>query len=170
MKYILIVLIIFNFSAHAAELEITTAVIHYKEANDVQAYIYNPRGYVTKTQHTYNAILILKNISKSNISIATGILKASQEKGLDQPTEITIEHNKPVTSNSELIPSVSDLKIVVIRPNESARIKHDFTSFKMIDKAYITYSMDKYYDNRFGYWTGSVKSNLINIKNPKQDN
>jgi len=170
MKYILVVLAIFNFSAHAAELEITTAVIHYKEANDVQAYIYNPRGYVTKTQHTYNAILILKNISKSDISVATGILKASQQRGLNQPAEITIEHNKVHSSESEVIPSISDLKIVVIRPNESARIKHDFTSFEIIDQAYLTYSMDKYYDNRFGYWTGAVKSNLINIENPEKNN
>ncbi len=170
MKYILIALIILNFSAYAGELEITTAVIYYKESNDVQAYVYNPKGYVTKTLHTYNAILIVKNISKSDVSVATGILKAKQVKGVGQPAEITIEHNKVLASDSEVIPSVSDLKIVSVRPNESARIKHDFTSFEMIDKAYITYSMSEYYDNRFGYWTGSVKSNLINIDNPKQDN
>jgi len=170
VKYIVFALIILSFRVHAGELEITTALIHYKEPNDVQVYIYNPRGYVTKTQHTYNAILIVKNISKSDISVATGILKAKQERGVNQPIKITIEHNKVLSGDSEVIPSVSDLKIVVIRPNESARIKHDFTSFEMIDKAYITYSMDEYYDNRFGYWTGSVKSNLINIENPKQDN
>jgi len=79
--------------------------------------------------------------------------------------------NKLCVQNwGDFLPSVSDLKIVVIRPNESARIKHDFTSFKMIDKAYATYSMDEYYDNHFGCWAGSVKSKLINIDNPRQDN
>lgn len=167
MKYILIALIIFNFRAHAGELEITTNVIHYKESNDVKVYIYNPKGYVTKTRHTYSAILIVKNISKSNISVSTGVLKAGRTRMSDQPTEITIEHKKVHSSDSEVIPSVSDLKIVVVRPNESARIKLDFKSLQMIDNAYITYSMNEYYDNRFGYWTGSVKSNLINIKKPK---
>lgn len=78
MKNILIALIIFNFSAHAGELEITTAVIHYKESNDVKAFIYNPKGHITKKLYTYTATLIVKNISKSDISVSKGVLKAGQ--------------------------------------------------------------------------------------------
>jgi hypothetical protein len=167
VKYLLIAVLLFNSTAYAGELQITKSVIHYKESNDVKVFVYNPKGTATKTRHTYSAILITKNISKSNISVATGLLTPRQERVGDQPVEITIKHDKVLSSESDIIPSISDLKIVTLRPNESARIKFDFKSYKMIDEAYVGYSMYELYDNRFGYWTGSVKSNLIHIENPK---
>lgn len=167
MKYLLLALLLFNSCVCASELQITRSVIHYKESNDVEVYVYTPKkGRVTKTRYTYSAILIVKNISESNIPVATGLLTPEQEKIGEQPVEITIKHDK-VLSSGKIIPSVSDLKIVSLRPNESARIKFDFKTYKLIDEAYVTYSMSENYDNRFGYWTGSVRSGLVQIENPK---
>jgi len=166
MKYLLLSLLLLNSCVYASELQITTSVIHYKESNDVEVYVYNPKGRVTKTRYTYSAILIVKNISDSNLLVATGLLTPEQETIGEQPVEITIKHDR-VLSKDKIIPSISDLKIVSLRPNESARIKFDFKTYKLIDEAYVTYSMSENYDNRFGYWTGSVRSGLIQIENPK---
>ena len=167
MKYLLLALFFFSSCVCASELEITRSVMHYKESNEVEVYVYAPqKGRVTKTRYTYSAILIVKNISESNVHVATGLLTPEQEKIGEQPVQITIKHDK-VLSSDKIIPSISDLKIVSLRPNESARIKFDFKTYKLIDEASVTYSMSENYDNRFGYWTGSVRSGLIQIENPK---
>ena len=115
-----------------------------------------------KKQYIYKAIVYLKNNEKFNVKVTTGNLKTSRVKPhLSDVTEIKIHNRQSKHNGSHVIPSESELKYVVLRPNETAELKLDMRSFIEIKKSKFNYKINDLYNNRFNSWSGSIDSNVI---------
>mgnify|MGYP003661952542 CR=1 FL=1 len=61
------------------------------------------------------------------------------------------------------MPSVSDLSLVELYSGESALISYTTSADLRSNTATISYFVDDTYSERFGYWSGHLKTDVVDI-------
>ena len=175
MRFILLLLFSFlqGFSLYCHALEIDPS-LYLIEEKAVDAYVSKTNEFKTKitpsdlkkaekNQYIYKAVVYILNNEKSNIKVTTGNLKVSRQKpNISDITEIKIHNRQMKHKGSLIVPSESDLKQVVLKPNETAVFNLEIRSFNEINKSKFNYKINDFYNNRFNSWSGSIDSNVIN--------
>ena len=176
MKLILFTILTFALNTYCHALEIKPS-LYLLEEKTVSAYVSKsnvPKTKITpsdlvkadKKQYIYKAIVYLTNDDKSRVKVITGSLSASRQKlDISDITEIKIHNRKEVHNDSLVIPSDSDLKLVELRPNETARFSIEIRSFRELQKTKFSYTIKDFYNNRYNTWSGNIESEIIETYN-----
>ena len=125
MKLIILpVILLFPIIAFANDLQVVSAQIGCMDKS--------------KGLYSYKALLVVKNISKENLSLIT---KSSGSVTIPKygntPAEIVITHGERTINDVPIIPSAEQLGIVTLYPGEGAEINHTFSSANVITTASI---------------------------------
>jgi hypothetical protein len=136
---------------------------------EVSAYVYKTKTREPTTSYNYKFYCLLKNISKAEITVATKSLNPSIIYAKEGETPMaTLSIDKASYKGSQIIPSLTDLGLVTLHPGESAGISWEKSSFTQLQSVKVQYNPKDIFDNRFGYWTGRVTGESVEVMVPKK--
>ncbi len=155
-------------AAEISNLEITMTHAVLLGQKEVSAYIFKTETYELQTSYEYKFAFFLKNTSNAEITVVTKNLDPSIMIAKEGETPLArLSINKMSYHESQIIPSVSDLGLVTLRPGESAAISWEKSSFTQLKSIKVQYNPVDIYDNRFGYWTGCVTGESVEVTIPE---
>jgi hypothetical protein len=161
------------FQAHADEsnnLQIVLTQVTEFGQEEVQGYVYKTKTYEPMISYKYRFYCLLKNVGDVDVTVATKNLSPGfmRENDEDVPRAF-LKFDKTSYNGSLIVPSEADLGLVVLRPGESAAIQWEKSRLnKRLNKVKVQYNPTDPFDNRFGYWTGSVTGDTAEVIVPKK--
>ena len=116
-------------------------------------------------EYEYIIGAVMKNISDKPITLVTSSIAPFIGSPSGKPDEFVFSISLFSKVNGvPLIPSKVDLKLVHINPGEAAAIGQTKKTSRAIDETRIVYSIADTYSDRFGYWSGSIESEYIEVR------
>jgi hypothetical protein len=156
-------------AAETSNLEIVMTRAVLMGQKEVSAYVYKTKTYEPKISYEYTFYCLLKNISNAEITVATKSLSPAIMHAKEGDTPMaTLSIDKTSYKGSQIVPSVTDLGLVALRPGESAAISWKKDSFTQLQSVKVQYNPQDIFDKRFGYWTGRVTGDSVEIMTPKK--
>ncbi len=149
--------------AAAQEIQVLQPVLLGKEPTEVQTFDAASRGWIQAQGWHYAFMVPLKNVSETPLTVITDGL--AQTSGTEPKRQVRLTVNKFTLKDGQtlVIPSRSDLRLVELRPGEAAIVKVEIKSAADLEEITVTYSPEDIYDGRFGYWTGRVSSEPLQL-------
>jgi len=145
-------------SAYGSEVAISTPCLVSKSEVTKKEYSSESASQKETKVWRYHFTAFLTNISEKSITVATDQLRISGPTS-KRDAEIALATYEPFYNEKSLvIPSAQELRLIELRPTESAAIEFTTESRIPLDSLTVTYSPKDYYQGRFGYWTGSITS------------
>jgi len=112
-------------------------------------------------ESTFKIAAAILNSSNKPVTVVTG----GFSKGIlfSASPEFQFHLGKTTVSGSLIVPSVSDLSLVELNSGESAFV--NFTTSAQINSntASLSYNVDDTHSERYGYWSGYLKTNTFDI-------
>ena len=131
---------------------------------EVEAYFYDTKSYKPMIRYQYRFYCLLKNTGDVELTVATKNLDPGIMHGNEGETPIAeLSIDKMSHEGSQVIPSVAELGLVVLRPGECAGIRWEKSSSKRLSTVKVQYNPRDIYDNRFGYWSGRVTGKPVEV-------
>ena len=162
IKYLLLLLGFASFS-FAGDLEIINPALMFTSKEEVKAYIYKTESYEDRVRYTYTGFFWLRNTSNTTQQVMTGMLSPGHSIKQDSIASVRLTHPRKSVDGSLLVPSPSELKLVTLNPSEVALVELSFGSSVKLTQFELEYSPSDHYADRFQFWTGTVKSDIIDI-------
>ena len=163
-RAITVTLLLFAGSVFGADLEMLMPTLAETGREQRQAYVYKTKSREPRTMYSYRGFFMLKNISTSDISVVTRSLSPGMAHAEDDsPATVTLTMHKATYEGCQIVPSTADLALVALRPKEIAQIKFETTSPQPLKSVLIEYRLADHFDGRFGYWTGRVVSEELQV-------
>ncbi len=116
--------------------------------------------------HTYNVGGLIKNVSGKRVSISKGTTGIHVGGQYSKPKEYYLFWSTMLTTKMfgvQLTPSVSELNIVELHPDEGYYFKGTTKSKENIYKSYLEFTSNNILDGRFGTWVGKVRSTPVSV-------
>jgi len=136
---------------------------------EVQGYRYKSKSYEPMIQYQYRFYCVLKNIGDKEVTVTTKNLDSGMMYGEEGETATaTLSNDQKSYEGSQVIPSVAELGLVVLRPGECAEVRWENNSFRRHTFVKVQYNPSEIYDNRFGYWSGRVTGEPVGVMVPKK--
>ncbi len=156
------------FSAWAQEIQVSTPVLMGKGPVKIQKYDNAAKTWGEVDGFGYSFVVYLKNISEKPLTVVTASLSQQTSPGdPKQEVKLNMEKTTLADGGAVVVPSREDLRLVDIRSGEVAAMKIEFKMAVPLEEITVTYSPKDFYDGRFGYWTGTVSSAPLKIKDKK---
>jgi hypothetical protein len=160
------------FSTQAAEnnnLEIVITQAAMTGQKEVSAYVHKTKTYEPKASYDYKFYCLLKNIGETDVVVATkGLGSTILNDGKGEVITVRLSFDKSSYKGSPIIPSESDLGLVLLHPNESAEIKWEQSAFTLLSQMRVQYNPTDTLAKRFKCWAGSITGEPVEVMVPKK--
>ena len=162
------------FSTQAAEdsnLKIVITQAALTGQKEVSAYVYKTKTYEPKPSYDYKFYCLLKNIGETDVVVATKDLGSTiLNDGKGEVIMVLLSFDKSSYKGSPIIPSESDLGLVLLHPNESAAISWEQSAFTLLSQIRVQYNPTGTLAKRFGCWAGSITGDPVEVMGSKKNN
>jgi len=151
---LLIILISTNSLASELDIVSSTIVCNKADGSSLFKYSYHVGAIIkNKSSESVKIITNFKTPQSSNISFGTIVFRGKSVK------QFRFGSGHATFNNQPIIPSESSLNLVTLRPGELTQVSGVHNTIKPldIDGAIVSYSSISSFDDRFGYWVGSVQ-------------
>ncbi|MBN8710289.1 MAG: hypothetical protein BGO12_21365 [Verrucomicrobia bacterium 61-8] len=106
----------------------------------------------------HHFVAFLKNESGETLKVVTGQLDTSGSVSQRNRTVTATTAPPLFRGESQVIPATEELRLVEIRPGESAAMEFVIKSNGPVESLAVTYAPKDHFAGRFGFWTGTVTS------------
>jgi len=167
MKTLLCILFLITTTGYCSDLEIVSCNVFLikTEKKETEVKIEKEWKKVEKEYYTYRVALVLKNTSDKELSVITRGLDISGRK---EPSEIGLGLGHSKVKGVAIVPPVVDFAIVSLKPGEGASIRFRDGSLFKHEKVTVIYQPGAVHKGRFEYWTGRVKSPVVEVKDLRE--
>ena len=111
----------------------------------------------------YRIWFCVENISGATVRVITGNMSPSLLRWKDRPKELSVKVDNLTVDGKKVIPSKSDLRLVEIKPGEIAQVRINCRFKDALQEVTISYQPSDYWNDRFDFWTGNLKSARITV-------
>lgn len=120
------------------------------------------RASVENGRYQYEIRFDLTNKTDHAVNVATDAF--SKAWNVDHGIADISVHLRAWNIGDKKYPSLNEIKIIKLRSGASHQIKDEFLSDKKITGFVLTYRSDDIFDGNGDYWSGSVKTKLIQVE------
>lgn len=145
------------------ELEIVSPVLNLISQEKVKEYDWETKEFKTQDEYLYRGHFGIRNLSGDQLELVTGGLTQELVSSEDSVATVRVAFGGLTLGGDVIIPSLSDLNLVSLNASELALIRIDLKSRSKLTDYQVEYSTSDCYGNRFGYWSGLVRSSASKV-------
>ncbi len=171
MRTLLCVFLLISSVGYCSDLEIVESKVFLtkSEERELAPQTEQETTRRKRTFYTYRVVFNLKNISDKELDVATRGLsimyvKGNKEGKKEGKNEMCVGISHRRINEMIVVPPAVDFAMVNLKPGECAMVRFKQTFMSSGEKVTIVYNPSDPYEGRFGYWTGTVKSVAVKIK------
>jgi hypothetical protein len=144
------------------EIEVGKPVLMGQVPVKVRKYDSAAQAWAEVDGYGYAFMIYLLNQSDDVVTVVTGGLSQQTSSGNPkQEVKLGMNQMNLIEGGALIVPSREDLRLVELRPGEAAAMKIELKMSVPLEDLTVIYQPEDFYDGRFGYWVGKVKSEAL---------